>query len=249
MKPKVAFFDFACCEGCQLQIVNLENELLDLLLHVDVVEFREAMSERADRYDIAFIEGSINRPEDEERLKDIRARSGLLVAMGACACTGNINYYRNYRSNEWNLNEVYGKDANLPNLAPGTVKAVDEVVKVDAYLPGCPMNKYEFVELAKSLVLGKKFELPTYPVCVECKKNGNVCTYELGQHCMGPVTRAGCGAACTTQGHYCFGCRGLVPNPNVNAAKDVMQKYGLNLDQSVGRFKTFLGKQGKEVVA
>jgi sulfhydrogenase subunit delta len=247
MKPKVAFFDFACCEGCQLQIVNLENELLDLLQHVDVVEFREAMSETAPSYDVAFIEGTINRPQDEARLKDIRARSGILVAMGNCAHTGNINYLRNYRPAEWHLKEVYGEAAGL--FEAGVVKAVDDVVAVDFYLPGCPINKYEFVELAKALVLGKKFELPTYPVCVECKMAGNVCVYELGQHCLGPVTRAGCGSACTSQGHYCFGCRGLIPNPNVNAEKEVLQKYGLKLDESIARFKHFLGKHGQEVTA
>ena len=130
VKPRVAIFDFACCEGCQLQIVNLEEEILNLIDVVDVVEWREAMSEQSHEYDIAIVEGSITRPEDEKRLEIIRSRAKVLIALGACATTGGINKLKN----NFDLGDVkecvYGKDANKPHLETAMIKAVDEVVKV-----------------------------------------------------------------------------------------------------------------------
>ena len=135
-KPKIAIFDFACCEGCQLQIVNLEEEILDLLGAADVVEWREAMSEKSDDYDIAIVEGSITRSEDEERLKKIRSRAKVLIALGACATIGGVNKLKN----NFELDEVkkcvYGNDAGKPHLNTAPTKAVDEVVKVDFKIHG-----------------------------------------------------------------------------------------------------------------
>lgn len=248
MKPRVAFFDFASCEGCQLQVVNLEVEMLDVLAAIDIVNFREAISERSDDYDIAFIEGSVTRDSDIPRLKKIRETAKVLVAMGACAATGGVNYIKNFKpSLDWCKAEVYGKDKDMPHLETGRTYAIDELVKVDFYIYGCPIHKDELVKVVKALLLGKLPEIPNYPVCVECKRNENVCVFELGQFCLGPVTRAGCGAWCTTNGHYCYGCRGLMPDPNVNAATEVLQKYGLTLEQAIGRFQTFVGKGNAEV--
>ena len=140
-KPKIAIFDFACCEGCQLQIVNLEEGILDLLGVADVVEWREGMSEQSDEYDIAVIEGSITRLEDEERVKKIREKAKILIAIGACATTGGVNKLKN----NFDLDEVkkcvYGKDANKPHLNTAPTKAVHEVVKVDFKVHGCPMHR------------------------------------------------------------------------------------------------------------
>lgn len=230
-KPKIAIFDFACCEGCQLQIVNMEEELLDLLGVADVVEWREALSEKSDAYDIAIIEGSITRLEDEERIKLIRSRAKVLIALGACATIGGVNKLKN---NFDDLDEVkkcvYGKAAHKPHLRTGPTKAVDEVVQVDYYVHGCPIDRKEFAYIVRSLVMGKKPEIPEYPVCVECKANGNPCLWEYDQVCLGPVVRAGCGARCPSNGFRCFGCRGYVDDPNVDAAKDVMERYGLSID-------------------
>jgi sulfhydrogenase subunit delta len=242
-KPRVAIFDFACCEGCQLQIVNLEEDLLNLIELVDVVEWREAMSEQSHEYDIAIIEGSITRPEDERRLELIRSRAKLLIALGSCATTGGVNKMKN----NFDLNEVrrcvYGADGAMAHLNTAATKAVDEVVTVDAYIHGCPINRHEFAAVVRSLLLGKRPEIPTYPVCVECKQKENVCRYELGEICLGPIIRAGCGAPCPTAGWRCFGCRGYVDNPNVEAAKEVMEKYGLTVDDLKQKMVLFGSKQ------
>lgn len=242
-KPRVAIFDFACCEGCQLQLVNLEEEILDLLGLVDPVEWREAMSDHSDQYDIAVIEGSITRPIDEERIKAIRAKAKILIAIGACATTGGINKLKN----NFNLDEVkrcvYGASATMPHLDTMPTKAVDEVVKVDYKVHGCPMHRKEFTYILKCIALGKQPFIPNYPVCVECKRKENVCRYEYNEVCLGPITRAGCEARCPSAGSWCFGCRGWVDNPNVNAAKDIMGKYGKTIDDLKGRMLLFGSKQ------
>jgi sulfhydrogenase subunit delta len=229
-KPRVAIFDFACCEGCQLQIVNLEEEILNLIDLVDVVEWREAMSEQSHEYDIAIIEGSITRPEDAKKLEVIRSRAKILIALGACATMGGVNRMKN----NFDLNEVrecvYGKDAQMPHLNTEMTKAVDEVVKVDFKIHGCPIEGTEFAQIIRSLLVGKAPFVPDYPVCVECKAKENICRYEYNEICLGPIIRAGCGAPCPTAGWRCFGCRGTVDNPNVEAAQEVMDKYNLTVD-------------------
>ncbi len=242
-KPRVAIFDFACCEGCQLQIVNLEEEILDLLGGVDVVEWREAMSEQSHEYDIAIVEGSITRPEDEERLWIIRGRAKILIALGACAATGGLNKIRNSHTNEDARKIVYGKDADMPHLFTGIVKAVDEVVDVDYKIHGCPVEAKELAYVIRSLLIGKKPEIPEYPVCVECKAKGNPCLWEYGQVCLGPIIRAGCGARCPSAGFRCYGCRGYVDDPNINAAEDVIEKYGLNVEDLKSKMILFGNKQ------
>jgi sulfhydrogenase subunit delta len=243
-KPRVAIFDFSCCEGCQLQIVNLEEELLDLIGAFDVVEWREAMSEQSHEYDIAIIEGSITRSEDEQRLQIIRSRAKILIALGACATIGGVNKLKN----NFDLNEVkefvYGNDAKIPHLETAMTKAVDEVVEVDYKVHGCPIDRKEFTYIMRCLLLGKKPEIPEWPVCVECKAKGNPCLWDYGQVCLGPIIRAGCGARCPSSGFRCFGCRGYVDDPNINAAKDVIERYGLNIEELKGKMVLFGSRQG-----
>ena len=240
-KPRVAIFDFACCEGCQLQIVNMEEEILDLLSVVDPVTWREAMSEQSEDFDIAIVEGSITRPQDEERLKAIREQAKVLVAIGACATMGGVNRIKN----NFDLDEVkrcvYGEAAHMPHLGTAWTKSASELVKVDFEIPGCPIDSGEFAYVVRCLAVGKEPVIPDYPVCVECKAKGNVCRYEYDEVCLGVVTRAGCGAACPTRGQWCFGCRGLAPNPNVPAAREVMEQYGKtagDLDQKLLLFNS-----------
>jgi coenzyme F420-reducing hydrogenase gamma subunit len=243
-KPKIAIFDFACCEGCQLQIVNLEEEILDLLGVADVVEWREARSEKSDEYDIAIVEGSITRMEDEERLKLIRSRAKVLIALGACATIGGVNKRKNNFEDLAEVKKcVYGKAASKPHLHTGLTKAVDEVVDVDYYVHGCPIDRKEFTYIVRSLLMGKKPEIPEYPVCVECKANGNPCLWEYDQVCLGPIIRAGCGARCPSNGFRCFGCRGYVDNPNVEAARDVINRFGLNIDDLKTKMVLFGSQQ------
>jgi len=239
MKPKVGFFDFTGCEGCQLEVLNFGEEFLELLGHIDIVNFREASSSRADTYEIAFIDGAITTESGVERIKKIREQAKVLIAMGTCACLGGVNCLKNFLPMEENLRIVYGDAAKYYNTIPA--RPVDAVVPVEFYLPGCPMNRYEFLELVKAVLLGKKFELPSYPVCVQCKLAGNVCVFEKGETCLGPVTRAGCDAICITNGRHCWGCRGLVDDPNINSEKDILQKHGLTTEDILEKYRHFNG--------
>ncbi|MGQ9631375.1 MAG: NADH:ubiquinone oxidoreductase [bacterium] len=236
-KPRVAFFDFTCCEGCQLTVLNLETEILDIVGHIDIVNFREAMTERSDDYDIAFVEGSMSREADVQRVKKIRENAKILVALGACATTGGVNAMKNLRPMEDAMKYVYGDAARHFDTIPA--RPVDAVVKVDYKIHGCPISKKEFLEVTKALLLGKTPTIPNHPVCVECKLKENVCLYEKNQICMGPVTRAGCDAICPTFNDPCQGCRGFIDNPNINAEKSVLEKYGLKVEDVMRQFTTF----------
>jgi sulfhydrogenase subunit delta len=238
MKPKVAFFDFTSCEGCQLDALNLTGEeLVSLLNAVDIVNFREVMTERADNYDIAFVEGSITRESGIPRLQNIRDRAKVVVALGACACIGGVNCLKNHLPVDEALRIVYGKDARYYDTIPA--RPIDALIQVDYYVRGCPPITAELLKVVKALLLGKKPEIPNYPVCTECKMAGNVCVFERGMTCLGPVIRAGCGAICVTSGRHCWGCRGLVDDPNLDSEKDILQKYGLTVEEVVEKFKIY----------
>ncbi len=239
MKPKLGFFDFTGCEGCQLEVINFEIELVELLEQVDIVNFREAMQEKAEDYEIAFIDGAITTESEISRIKKIREQAKILVAMGACACLGGVNCLKNFRPMEENLRIVYGDCAGYYNTIPA--RPVSAVVDTDYKLPGCPMNRDEFLKLAKALLLGKKPQLPSYPVCVECKMAGNVCVFDKGEFCLGPVTRAGCNAICINSGRRCWGCRGLIDDPNVNSEKEILEKHGLTVAGILSQFRIFDG--------
>lgn len=236
-KPKLAFFSFASCEGCQLQVLNCEDELVGLLEAVDVVNFREAIDEKREDYDIAFVEGSITREEDVEEVKEIRDRAKFVVAFGACATLGGVNAMKNLQPLDQVRRYVYGDKAQAFSTAE--VRPVHEVVKVDAKLHGCPTSRPEFLELCKCLLAGKELKVPNYPVCVDCKLLENVCLYQKGMTCLGVVTRAGCDPLCPSFGNKCIGCRGLIDKPNVNAAFDVLEDAGLTLDDVLKDFTMF----------
>jgi coenzyme F420-reducing hydrogenase gamma subunit len=252
MKPKIAFFDFASCEGCQLAILNCEDALLDLLDLVDIVEFREAISDKAPRYDIAFVEGSINREEDADRLRDIRARAKLLVALGACAAIGNVQSRSNAAAPAANFARVYGEQArdrvqvdpeHWPLWAHTRVRALHEVVKVDYTLRGCPIAPTEFLHLLGAVIAGSRPRFPRAPVCTECKRAGNRCVFERGDTCLGQVTWAGCEAICVTQGFRCDGCRGLLPGANLDAHRALLRESGLSDAEIDSRYRLFCASQ------
>lgn len=238
-KPRVAFFDFASCEGCQLQVINLEEDLLRVVEAVEVVSFREAMKGHSDDYDIAFVEGSITRHSDEERLNGIRRNAKVLVALGSCAALGGINCLKNFHDQEYVKKLVYGDKALLYETYPA--RPLKAVVPVDFEIPGCPINRNEFAMVVKAFLLGKKPEIPNFPVCVECKMAENICVFERGMTCMGPVTRAGCGACCVTEGSFCWGCRGLVDDPNADSQRDVLATHGLSVQDVLGKFRLYTG--------
>ncbi|MEW6364103.1 MAG: NADH:ubiquinone oxidoreductase [Acidobacteriota bacterium] len=237
MRPKVAFFDFTSCEGCQLTVVDSLQTHLDLLDAVEIVQFREAMSEKGDDYAVAFVEGSITRESDEARLRQIREQASVLVALGACAHLGGVNAIKNLSELDSVRRYVYGEKAEW--FATYATRPLDAVVKVDAFIPGCPIDRRELIEVVKALLMGRKPPIPDYPLCVECKLKENVCLYDKGGVCNGPVTRAGCGAICPTYGDGCEGCRGLVPTPNRDSMQNVLAEHKLTVDDVMARMTMF----------
>ena len=227
-KTRVAFFDFACCEGCQLQVANLGEQLLDILESIEVVNFREVMSEKSDDYDIAVIEGSITTPHALERIKKIRAIAKIIIAYGSCAAIGGVNGMKNKFDLEEIKKCVYKDSAKYFETV--LTKAVHQVVKVDYSIPGCPIYPPEFIKVLKCVLQGIPYNIPDYSVCAECKLNENECMYEKGITCLGPITRAGCNSWCINNGNICYGCRGMVSNPAEGAQKDILKKYNISLE-------------------
>ncbi len=237
-RPKVAFFDFACCEGCQLQVANLGEALLDILNLVDVVEFREVMSEKwDDEYDLAIIEGSITTPHAEERIKKIRERSKKILAYGSCATIGGVNGMKNNFELDEIRQSVYGKDADAFPTMP--TRAVHQVIKVDYVVTGCPIYPPEFLKAIKAALEGIPYFPSDKSVCIECKFNENVCMYDRGITCLGPITKAGCNSWCINNGNICYGCRGMVENPNVNSAHDVIKRYNIPMDLVLNKMNMY----------
>jgi sulfhydrogenase subunit delta len=238
MKPKIAIFSLTSCEGCSLAILELEEQLLDILGVVEIVNFREGMTERGWDIDIAFVDGAVSTPEDVKEIQHFREKSKVLVAIGACACLGGLNTLKNYQDEDDYRKYVYGDSAKwFPTIRAQPLSAV---VKVDYELPGCPMVKEEFLEFVKSLLAGNQWHLPEKPVCTECKKQGNLCLYEKGIICLGPVTRAGCAAICPSYGSKCEGCRGLVGKEALAAAGvNLREQYNVPLADVLADFRLF----------
>jgi len=243
-KPKVAFFDFTCCEGCQIEFTNYgDTAFLELLKHVDVVEFREAMSEKtSDPIDIALVEGSFTREADRARLESIRSRAGIVIAYGQCATTGGINALKNHQNDYKEF--VYGSAAQQPHLASQKALPISAAIKVDYMAFGCPVNKYEVLQIVSHLLHGKEPVIPNYPVCVECKRRETVCRYDEGDHCMGQVARAGCTAPCPAGGIPCEACRGFVDDPNVRALEKVLaERAGFSQKRAAEKALMFTANQ------
>ncbi|MBU0730797.1 MAG: NADH:ubiquinone oxidoreductase [Proteobacteria bacterium] len=237
-RPKVAFFEFSSCEGCQLQLLNNEATLLDFLSLLDIVSFREAMTERSDDYEIAFVEGSITRSDDVKRLEKIRENAKVLVAFGSCACFGGVNQLKNrFNDLDWVKAEVYGTHP----IETQEVTPLAAHVTVDLEIYGCPVNKEEVERVVTNLVLGKAINHPRYPVCMECKANENICLFDLGEPCLGPITRAGCDAWCTKNRMGCWGCRGPADDANVGQLKKIMIDHNFPKERILDRLECFGG--------
>lgn len=218
--PKIAFFDFACCEGCQLTVLQLEEKLLNLLSHVEVVEWREVMDGKSDDYDIAFCEGSITRERDVERIETIRDNAEILVSLGTCASISCHNALKNRWPMDDVVETVYGGKGGHIDTIPA--RPVSDVVDVDYQIRGCPVSLPEFETVFKCILTGQSYDPPNDPVCVECKRNDTLCVLEKGMVCLGPVTRCGCHAICTRYGDACQGCRGLIDDANTEGAARVL---------------------------
>jgi sulfhydrogenase subunit delta len=237
-RPKTAFFDLSCCEGCQLQFVNSGELLLDVLDLVDLVEFREALSETWEgRYDVAVVEGSVTDDHAAERLRRIRERSGVLVALGSCATIGGVNGMKNALDLAEAGRTVYGEAHRL--FPAGRTRALDQVVAVDYHVHGCPVSILELLTVIKCILAGIPYTVPDQAVCTECKRNENVCMFDRGVTCLGPVTRAGCNAWCVNNGNVCYGCRGLVSNPNEKGMLQVLNRHGVSLEHVVQKMQMY----------
>jgi sulfhydrogenase subunit delta len=246
MKPKIAIFSLTGCEGCSLAILELEDQLLDILQAVEIVNFREGMTERSWDIDIGFVDGAVSTPEDEQEVKHFRECCKVLVPIGSCACLGGINTLKNHQPMAEYRNYVYGDRAEW--FLTIDAQPVSNFVKVDYELPGCPMVREEFLLFVKTILAGRTFHLPNHSVCVECKKKGNLCLYEKGIICLGPVTRAGCGAICPSFGSKCEGCRGLVGDEALAAAGvNLREQYQVPLEDVLADFRLFGAYQGKDL--
>lgn len=241
-KPKVGIYGFSGCAGCQLEILNLEDILLDIAGAIDIVNFRMAKSNNDDvtPLDVAVIEGSIITKEQEDEIKKIREKSRILIAIGDCACFGGIQRLTQFGNLDDAKRLVYG-DVQMKHgiFHPLHSRAIDEIVKVDLKLPCCPVVKEEFVEAVKCLLVGKKMDIKPHPVCEECRKKGIVCFFEKGGLCLGTVTVAGCGALCPDNGHPCEGCRGPVEDANINEEINRMKEKGFSVEDIKRKFRKF----------
>jgi len=237
MKPKVGVFDFTCCEGCELQILNCEEEMPDLVAALDIVTFREAMTERSDYYDIAFIDGACSRESEIGILHEIRERTEMVIPIGACACLGGVNCLKNSYPMDEVLKAEYGEAARYYDTIPA--RPISAVIPIDFYIPGCPIVKEEFIRVVQEILAGRTPYQPNDPVCAECKVVGNICVFDKGMTCLGPVTRGGCKATCVNGGAICWGCRGLIDEPNINAEEEILEKAGLSAKDIVKKFDLF----------
>jgi coenzyme F420-reducing hydrogenase gamma subunit len=227
-KPTVAVYKFSSCDGCQLSILNLEDELLDLVGAVEIAYFLEARRRTLPGpYDIALVEGSVTTPHEAERIQEIRKQAKTLVAIGACATSGGIQALRNTSNLDDLAIAVYEHPEYLHALPTST--AIAEHVKVDYELWGCPVNKYQLVEVIQALLQKRRPNLPTQSVCLDCKRKGVVCVMvAYGIPCLGPATRTGCGVLCPANGRGCYGCFGPAPNEDMTtvlAALDPFERY------------------------
>lgn len=214
-KPKLAVFKFASCDGCQLSLLDAEDELLAVTEAVEVAYFLEARTrEIPGPYDIGLVEGSVTTPHDAERIRLIRKQCQTLVTIGACATAGGIQALRNWADVDAFINAVYASPEFITTLKTST--PISDHVLVDFELRGCPINKRQLLDLLLDLLRGLRPRLPRHSVCMDCKRNRTVCVaVAQGVPCLGPITQAGCGAICPAFNRECFGCYGPKEQPNL----------------------------------
>ncbi|MBI1748849.1 MAG: oxidoreductase [Acidobacteria bacterium] len=238
-KPKLAVWKFASCDGCQLSLLDCEDELLSLVGRVEIANFAEA-SRAVIRgpYDLSLVEGSITTPHDAERIQRVRRDSKRLIVIGACATAGGIQALRNFQDVKEFVSIVYATPDYIATLDKSTPIAAH--VPVDFELRGCPVNKKQLLELISALLSGRKPNIPAYSVCVECKQRGTVCVMVArGEPCMGPVTQAGCGALCPSYVRGCYGCFGPMENPNVESLTAEWRHRGVQAPDVVRALRSF----------
>ncbi len=220
-KPKVGIFTLSSCEGCIVQILNLEETLLEILEHIDLVDCRVlGVKHVYDKLDIAFVEGCVMSKEEEEEIKKIREKTKILVALGDCACSGGKFMMKDFEISELRVSLPGGREVFRAD-------PIDKFVKVNYYLRGCPINREEFVELVKDLLLLRLFKESPLSVCSECILREQECLIDQGYPCLGPITRGGCNAVCPYNNKICYGCRGLSEDANIDSLINIFKRRGI----------------------
>ncbi|HYT33589.1 MAG TPA: hypothetical protein VEL69_01020 [Ktedonobacteraceae bacterium] len=238
-KPKLAVWKFASCDGCQLSLLDCEDELLAVAGEVEIANFLEASRAMVKGpYDLSLVEGSITTPHDAERIQRVRRASKFLVTIGACATAGGIQALRNFKDVNEFISIVYATPKYIETLDKST--PIADHVYVDFELRGCPINKHQLVEVISAYLHGRKPNTPAHSVCVECKQRGTVCVMVArGTPCLGPVTHAGCGAICPAYARGCYGCFGPKETPNTSALSARWSQLGANEHEIMRTFRSF----------
>lgn len=238
-RARLAVFKFASCDGCQLSLLDCEDELLALGESIDIAYFLEATRKTIHGpYDLALVEGSITTPHDAERIRRVRSESRFLVTIGACATSGGIQALRNFASVRDFASIVYARPDYVATLATST--AIADHVSVDFELHGCPINKRQLLDVVSSFISGRSPKTPAHSVCVECKRRGTVCVMVAhGIPCLGPITHAGCGAICPSFARGCYGCYGPDEAPNVTSLMNAWAELKTPADAIARVLQTF----------
>jgi len=238
-KPKLAVWKFASCDGCQLSVLDLEDELLELAGAVEIAYFLEASRATVEGpYDLSLVEGSVTTTADAERIRRVRAESRRLVTIGACATAGGIQALRNFADVSEFAAAVYAHPSYISTLDTST--PIADHVAVDFELHGCPVDKRQLLEVLSAFLAERRPAIPEYSVCVECKRRGNVCvTVAHGTPCLGPVTHAGCGALCPSCDRGCYGCFGPMETPNTDSLNVWMRGLGEETPDLIRAYRTF----------
>jgi sulfhydrogenase subunit delta len=238
-RQTLAVWKFASCDGCQLSLLDCEDELLLLADRLQIAYFLEATSATVEGpYDISIVEGSITTAHDAERIQEVRRSSRALITIGACATAGGIQALRNFADVEDFTQIVYAEPDYISTLATST--PISAHVPVDFELHGCPINKQQLLEVIAAQLARRRPRVRAHSVCVECKRRGTVCVMVAhGTPCLGPVTHAGCGAICPAYDRGCYGCYGPMEAPNTAALSRQMSQQGSDEVDLVRVYRTF----------
>ena len=238
-RPRLGVFKFASCDGCQLTLLDCEDDLLAVAERVEIADFREASSAVLEGpFDLALVEGSITTPAELARIAEIRAQSKTLVTIGACATAGGIQALRNFGDVREFARVVYARPEFIQTLATST--PIRDHVPVDFELRGCPIDKGQLLEVISAFLGGRAPNVPTESVCIECKRRGHVCVVVAhGTPCLGPVTQSGCGAICPGFHRGCYGCFGPQDTPNTGALVPKLSELGMDSSAVMRVFRTF----------
>lgn len=238
-KPKLAVWKFASCDGCQLSLLDCEDDLLSVTSEIEIANFLEASSEVIKGpYDLSLVEGSITTKEDLKRIQMVREESKYLVTIGACATAGGIQALRNFKDVKDFISIVYANPDYISTLDKST--PISDHVSVDFELRGCPINKHQLLEVINAFLNKRKPNTPSHSVCIECKQKGTICVMvSQGIACLGPVTHAGCGAICPSYNRGCYGCFGPMESPNTSSLSSWWSKLGVEKKDITQVYRSF----------